>query len=266
MAILTLTGELGSGRKVVGEAVAALLNYRYISRQTILADLGELGNQWAEWGKEFDVHCPTIWERYDWSYMAFKAQIEAIYLSHALQDKVVLVGRGGNFLLKDVPYALRVRLTTPKEIRVERMSKKDEISREAAEWLVDKTDYESSCYIHALYGKRGDEPSEYDLVVDTSTQPVEAIVTALKDALLNKERFNTEEARAGLRIGAQAAKVKAGLIANPRTFVPTLDVLVIDNKLTVRGIVHNPEQRGRIEDAARALAEPMTVNFELHYR
>ena len=113
MAILTLTGELGSGRKVVGEALAALLNYRYISRQNILTSLGELGNRWAEWGKEFDVHCPTIWERYDWSYMAFKAQIQALYLSHALEDKVILVGRGGNFLLEGRPLCLACQNYSP---------------------------------------------------------------------------------------------------------------------------------------------------------
>ena len=266
MAILTLTGELGSGRKVVGEALAALLKYQYVSRQNILTSLGELGNRWAEWGKEFDAHCPTIWERYDWSYMAFKAQIQALYLSHALEDKVILVGRGGNFLLRDVPYVLSARITAPLQVRVERMMKKEEISREAAEWLVEKTDSDSSCYINSMYGKRWDDPKEYDLVLDTSVQSVEAIVKSLKDALLDKERFNTQEARILLRARAQAAKVKAGLLSDPHTFVPTLDVLAVDGGLAVRGIVHNPAEQRKIEDAVRALAGTTVVKFELHYR
>jgi cytidylate kinase len=266
MAILTLTGELGSGRKVVGEAAAALLDYQCISRQNILADLDELGNRWAEWGKEFDAHCPTIWERYDWSYMTFKAQIQAAYLSHALRDKVVLIGRGGNFLLKEIPYVLRALITAPREVRVERIMKKEEISREAAEWLIDKTDSDSSCYINSLYGKKWNDPAEYDLVLDTSSEPVNAIVKSLKNALLNKERFNTKEAREVLRVNAEAARVKAALFTNPHTFVPTLDVVAVDGGILVRGVIHNPAEQKKIEDAARALAGKTAVRFELHYR
>lgn len=266
MAILTLTGELGSGRRVVGEAVAALLNYRYISRQSILSSLSELGNSWVEWGKEFDAHCPTIWERHDWSYAAFKAQIQAIYLSRALEDKVILMGRGGNFLLRDVPHALRVRITAPADVRTERVMKKDEISREAAEWLIEKTDSESSCYVNSLYGKRWDDPTEYDLLLDTSTQSVEEIAAQLKGGLLDKEQFNTGKARQVLQVKTEAARMKAGLLTNPHTFVPTLDVLVVDGSIVVRGIIHNAAEQQRIMDAARRLAGTTTPKFELHYR
>ena len=134
--------------------------------------------------------------------------------SHALEDKVILVGRGGNFLLRDVSYVLRVRITAPLEVRVERMMRKEEISRETAEWLIEKTDSDSSCYINSMYGRRWDDRAEYDLVFDTSVQSVEAIVKSLKDALLDKERFNTDEARILLRARAQAAKVKAGLLSS----------------------------------------------------
>ncbi len=266
MSILTLTGELGSGRKVIGEAVAARLKYEYISRKNILADLDELGNRWAEWGKEFDAHCPTIWERYDWSYTAFKAQIQAAYLHHAMRDKVVLMGRGGNFLLNEIPYALRVRLTAPKEVRVERIMKKDEISREAAELLVEKTDSDSACYINSLYGKKWDETAEYDMVLDSASLPLETIVTKLCDALAQKEQFKSKEAREILASKAQAAKVKAGLLTNPQTFLPTLEVLTVDGSILVRGVIHNPAEQKRVEESAKTLAGGRTVKFELHYR
>ncbi len=266
MAILTLTGELGSGRKVIGEAVAGRLGYEYISRQNILADIDQLGNRWAEWAKEFDVHCPTLWERYDWSYMAFKAQIQAAYLSHALHDNVILMGRGGNFLLREIPYVLSVRVTAPEEVRVDRIMKKEEISRQAAEWLVKKTDADSSCYINALYGKKWDDPAEYDLVIDTAAEPVNAIVTLIVKALVERERLKSKEASETLRVRAEAAKVKAGLLTNPQTFLPTLDVQTVNGGIVVRGVIHNPVEQKRVEEAARALAGQSPVRFELHYR
>jgi cytidylate kinase len=266
MAILTLTGELGSGRRVIGERVAALLTYRYISRQSILDSLSELGKSWEEWGKEFDVHCPTLWERHDWSYAAFKAQIQSIYLSRALEDKVVLMGRGGNFLLRDVPYTLRVRITAPIAVRVERVMKKEEISSDAAEWLVRKTDSDSACYINSLYGKRWDDPAEYDLLLDTSIEPIEAIAVRLKDSLLEKEKFNTEDAREILRIKSEAARVKAGLLRNPGIYIPTLEVMVEDGTIVVRGVVHTAAQQQKIMEAARTLTGRTSIQFQLHYR
>ena len=68
------------------------------------------GKEWEEWGKNLDEHCPTVWEKYDWSFRGFGALLQSHILNHALNNKVVIMGRGGNFLLKDIPYALKVPL------------------------------------------------------------------------------------------------------------------------------------------------------------
>ena len=106
MAILTISREFGSGGREIGQAVAALLNYEYIDKQKMLSDLKSAGNEWEKWGKDLDEHCPTIWEKHNWSFRGLSALIQSCILNHALKDKVVIMGRGGNFLLKDIPSAL----------------------------------------------------------------------------------------------------------------------------------------------------------------
>jgi hypothetical protein len=69
-----------------------------------------LGQEWEKWGKDLDEHCPTLWEKHDWSFRGFSALVQSSILGHALKGRVVIMGRGGNFLLKDVPYALRIRV------------------------------------------------------------------------------------------------------------------------------------------------------------
>ncbi len=267
MAILTVSREYGSGGREIGQAVAKLLNYEYINKEKILADIRVIeGKKWEEWGKDLDEHCPTVWEKYDWSFRGFGALLQSHILNYALKDRVVIMGRGGNFLLKDVPYALRIRVVAPIEMRVERLMKRETVDRDTAHWLAEKTDRERACLIHLLYGKHWDDYAEYDMVFDTGGKTLEEIITIVKDMLLDKEKFNTEEARKNLQILAVAAKVKAGILTNPSFFIPTLDVYHDGKSLVLRGVIHNPKEHKRIEDEAKILAGDVPIKCELHYR
>jgi len=266
MAILTVSREYGSGGREIGQAVSGLLNYEYIDKERILDDIRPLGKKWEEWGKTLDEHCPSIWEKYDWSFRGFAALLQSHILRYALADKVVIMGRGGNFLLKNIPYVLRVRVKAQIDQRVERIMKRESVDRETALWLAEKTDNERSCLIHTLYGKKWDDPAEYDMVFDSGDKKFEEIITILKDALLDKEKFNTAEARNILRMAAVAAEVKAVILTDPGIFVPTLEVYHDGEKMVLRGVIHNPGEHKKIEDKAKEIAGDMPLKCELHYR
>lgn len=266
MAILTISREFGSGGEEVGQWAAKTLGYELIDRQRILDDMKELGKQWGKLGEEFDEHYPSLWERYDWSFRGFVALSQSIILNYALKDKVVLTGRGGNFLLKGIPYALRIRVVAPKDKRVERIMHKEDISRETARWLIEKADSEMSRAVHLIYGKNWDNPAEYDMRFDMSVQTAEEVLTIVKEALSEKEKYNTEEAKSVLRLRVIAAKVKAGIVTNPSFLIPTLDVETTEGSLVLRGIIHNPKEQIRIEEEAKKLAEGVPIKCELHYR
>jgi hypothetical protein len=242
------------------------LGYEYLDRRKMLEELGEAGNQWEERGKEYDLHCPTIWERFDWSYMAFKALMQHVYLEWAAKDKIVLMGLGGNFLLKDVPFALHVRITAPREVRTEKVRREEEIDRKTAEWLTDKTDHDDACYVHALYNKHWDDPSAYDVVFDTSTQADADIIRTIQTLITEKERLDTPDARKDLQARALAAQVKAAVFSDSQFFVPTLEVFPENGGLVVRGVVHGEDEKGRLEAAVRAMAMGVSVDFQLHFR
>ena len=266
MAILTISREYGSGGREIGQAVAGFPGYEYIDKGKILADISALGKKWEEWGKDLDEHCPTIWEKYDWSFRGFSALLQSHLLHYALGDKVVIMGRGGNFLLKDIPYALRVRVTAPIKTRVERIMKREAVDMDTARWLAEKTDKERSCLIYSIYGRHWDDPKEYDMVFDTGILTINEITNILKDALLDKERFRTDKARSILESRAIAAKIKAGILTNPNFFIPTLEVHHDGKEFVLRGVIHNPAEHKSIEDAAKKLAGNIPIRCELHYR
>lgn len=114
-AVLTISREFGSGGREIGRAVAGTLGYRYVDRDLILAEIGKDGPKWKQWARDLDEHYPTVWENYDWSYRGFAALMQLHILEQAERGGVVIMGRGGNFALKDVPHAYRIRVTAPLE-------------------------------------------------------------------------------------------------------------------------------------------------------
>ena len=266
MAILTISREYGSGGREIGHVVAKLMGYAYIDKNDILSDIRKDGRKWELWAKDLDEHRPTVWEKYDWSFRGFAALIQSHILEHAQKNNVVIMGRGGNFLLKDIPHAFRTRMAAPLEVRVERIMNREGVDRESARWLCEKTDSERSGFIHALYGKRWDDPAEYDRVFDVTGQSVDDVVAVLKDALTERDRLSTEAAQNMLRMMAVAAKIKAGIAVNPRFFIPVLDVVFDGKELVLRGVTHTPKEHKDIEGAARELAAGLPLRCELHYR
>jgi cytidylate kinase len=266
MAVLTISRQLGSIDKDITQTMARLWSYEYIDRRKILEDMSSQGSQWGEFGKEFDEHYPSIWERFDWSFTGFVVLSQSIILNYALKDNVIIVGRGGNFLLRDVPFALNVRIVAPVEYRLEAIMKRENLSRSAAELFVKKIDKEMSRAVQLIYGRNINDPSAYDLFFDVGVLPIHDIMAAIRAALEEKDKLKTENAVKALWMKALAKKVRAGIATNQKLFIPVFDVLPGENQLLVTGIVHNPEERKKVERAVQELAGKTKVEFSLHYR
>jgi cytidylate kinase len=271
MAILTIARKYGSGGREIGQAIAEQLKYDYIDRRRILDDMKAEGKQWEERAKYFDENYPNLWERYEWSFRGFVALNQSYFLDYALKDKVVIIGRGGNFLLKGIPFVLRVRVIAPIERRIEKVMEKERVNTENARWLIEKADHEMARAIYLIYGRDWDNPEEYERVFDTGIQSNDEIITAIKNALLEKEKSNTEKARKILQLRALATKIKAEITTNPQYNLSVFDVDpkeegMIEKGLVLRGIVHNQDDVKKIEEEAKKLAGDIPVEFELQYR
>lgn len=267
MAIVTISREFGSIGKEFGQSLAARLGYDYVDREKIMHDVKAIGgNQWEKLGEEFDEHYPNIWERYDWGFQGFIALTQSILLDYALKDKVVLMGRGGNILLKGIPYALRVRVVMAKEARIEKVMKDQDISRDTARLLLERADHERARSVYFVYGKHWDDPAEYDLTIDLDPKKSEDLIKIIEPALAEKQNNYSEEAKKILLLRAIAAKVKAGILTNPSFRTPILDAEPARDSIVLRGVIHNPKEQKHLEEEAKKLAGNVPIKFELHYR
>jgi len=266
MAILTISREFGSGGREISQAISRELGYRYIDRTKILEDIRQAGEKWERWSKTLDERSPTVWEKYDWSFKGFAALMQSVILQEALKNNVVIMGRGGNFLLKDISYALRIRVIAPIDKRIERIMEREQVDNDTARWLIEKTDKERSSFLQSLYGKPWDAAAEYDRVFDTGIKTLDELTAILHAALLDKDTFHTETAEKLLHMRARAARIKAEILTDHDFFIPTLDVYTDGDTLIMRGVIHNPEEHKKIEAKAMRIADGLPLRCELHYR
>ncbi len=266
MAILTISREYGSGGREIGRRVAERLGYRYLDKERLFQDLDATGERWGRVARELDEVCPTVWERYDWQYRGYVAQVEAKILEYASQDQVVIIGRGSPFLLQGVPFCLRVRLVAPLAARLERIMVRESLSRGAAERLIAQVDGERACYIKANYGVDWQEEKFYDLTMNTQSLTYDRVVDLLAEALAAKDRLATPEARETLAGMALASRLKARVAADPRLLVPTLEVRLVEGAVVVSGIIHTPKELHLVQEIAREVCGEKPVRLDLHHR
>ena len=101
----------------------------------------------------------------------------------ARTGNVIIVGRGGAYILHDFPGALHVYLRASEAIRVAAVMHRFKITDEEARRRVKQTDENWSAYIKQVYGHDRNLASHYDLVLDTGRLGYEASVDAILAAL-----------------------------------------------------------------------------------
>jgi cytidylate kinase len=266
MAILTISREYGSGGREVGHAVADRLGYAYEDRVTLLAALRAADPSWERFGDEYDEHKPSLWERYDWSHRGYAALLQRHLLEAAASDRVVIVGRGGAFLLAGVPTALHVRIVAPLAARIERIMRREHADHDSVRALIERIDRERAGFIRAIYHRRWDDPAGYDRTCDTSLLEPSATADDIIAHLAVRERADHDAAHRIIDLRLAGARVRAALFTDRRLQLPTLTVGESGDGILVQGVVHRPEEIHRIREAACAQAGAYPVRFDLKYR
>ena len=266
MAVLSISNEFKSGATEIGQAIEKQLGYEFLSQSRIMHEASAAGKEWARFSRDYGQAVPTIWERYDWSFMGFMALVQSITLDHAQKDNTVIMSRGANYLLKGIPHILKIRVAAPQEKRIERIMIQESLSWETARLLVKKADHEITAAIQQLYGKKWDDPSAYEIRFDTSLQESDQIIESIKSLLVAKDHLKTPEAQQQLEMKALAARIKAGILINPKFLIPTLEVEVAPEGIVLHGVARSIKEHQAIDEEVRKIAGATPVTCKIHYR
>jgi cytidylate kinase len=186
--VVTVSRQYGAGGRSVAPALAEALGYRLVDREVIEQAAARLGVD-PELARERDERAPALVEQLGMALargtpefglgdvhlddQELAASVRAVIESLANIGEHVILGRGGQAVLRDRADACHLSLIGHIEDRARRVAASQHIPPDEARDLCRKMDADRSGYVRRFYGARIDDPLLYDCILNTSTLRIE---------------------------------------------------------------------------------------------
>src|SRR5258707_7437736 len=200
MAILTISQEMGSGGAEIGRTVATRLGYSYVDNEELLSRAQRYGLAEDRLARLAEDR-PSWVERFDAETRRYILALQVVLYEFAQDDNVVLMGGGGQWLLRGLPHVLRTRIVAPFPVRVTRLTAtlsrqgKERVTPKIVAQFIRRDDIQKSSRMRYLFDGDLKDPSLYDLLINTAVLSREAAVGLLADAARRPDVPTTEAAR-----------------------------------------------------------------------
>ena len=166
MAVITISRQMGSLGTEIAQDVAGKLNYKYLDREGIEQGLATHGLRGSEVEK-YDEKSPPFWANWQNQGRKFFYAMQMVIYEAARKGNVVIVGRGGQILLRGIPGVLHVRIIAPLQDRIQRLVAKGGESEKELSRILKQSDRESGGFIRAFLDADWENSMLYDLTINT---------------------------------------------------------------------------------------------------
>jgi cytidylate kinase len=240
MALITISHQMGAGGPEIGMALAQRLRYRYVD-QELLTDAVRRYGLAEEKLSHLDESKPTLFERFDAETRHYITVLQTTLLELAEADDAVLMGRGGQWLLRGIPHVLRVRVIAPFEQRVKHWIRRtteltgETPNQRAAADFVRRDDSEKAGRMRYLYEVDIADPTLYDLVVNSEKLRCEAVMEMIERVVSRPEMVTAESGRRIVASRALASRVQVALAIHPETRRYRISVEAHDGVVSLEG-------------------------------
>ncbi len=194
--IITIGREFGSYGHVIGRELAKRLGIKYYDKETLAQEAKKSGQyeELRDFYEEQPVNSLLYVIATD-SRAQGQRRVPFQFLQKvAEQEDCVIVGRCGNYILKDNPDMVSVFVHAPKEYRIDKTAADRKISSEKARRLVEKEDKARAGFRTYYVDERCNEADGYQLTIDSSVISIEDAVDLIIDFANRKERQKNKAA------------------------------------------------------------------------
>jgi len=193
--VITIGRELGSGGREIGKLVAEKLGVPFYDKELLSITAKESGlcEEFIEQHEE----APTksflyslvmgvsnynngIYNSVPFEQKVFLAQFDAIK-KVAAASGCVIVGRCADYALEEMENVFSVFIHAPKDYRIKKVSKNNNVSINEATDIVNKTDKKRSSYYNYYTNKKWGASSSYNLSIDGSMLSKDKIAEIIVD-------------------------------------------------------------------------------------
>ena len=196
--VITINRELGSGGRTIGRKLAEKLGVQFFDKALLMAleekyhltaeEIENLKGRKQSWWEDFkkitfsnDNYAPQLYqmkiglsEKVS-SYELFEEE-EKILNHLAEQESCVVAGRTGFYMLRNQPNHMNILIQASMPFRIERVMRKQYMTREEARETIDKIDKMREYYVKQYTKTSRYDTRNYDLVITVDGKTEDEIV------------------------------------------------------------------------------------------
>lgn len=194
MSIITISRGSYSRGVEIAEMVAERTGYRSLSRDVLIDASKEFNIPEVKLTRALEDP-PSFFERFSDERKEFISYIQAALINHFKDDNIVYHGLAGHFFVKDITHVLKVRIIADPEYRIRFVMARDQVTRDKSIDFLNKLDSSRRKWGQHFYGINIEDPSQYDIVINTEKLSLELTVDIICRMIAWKRFQTTSESQ-----------------------------------------------------------------------
>jgi cytidylate kinase len=175
VSIYTISRQYGSGGSSFAKLLSSKSGYPLVWREVINQAAIQMGSPELALAMIDELNLFDL-NPDETTYLVFIDSIRKIMHEFAGKGNQIIVGRASQIILSDFPNVLRIRIIASKQTRIKNICKSKNVNFEAATAQIEKSDSFRSNYLKKFYNVDWNDPSLYDVIINTDHVMIDAAV------------------------------------------------------------------------------------------
>jgi cytidylate kinase len=253
MSIITISHAPYSGGAEIAKKVASSLSYRSVEREVLIEASRRYGIPEAKYEEVLEAQ-GHWWERWIESLRLYRITIQAAMCEVAQGGGVVYYGRAGQELFPGIKHVLKVLIVAPMEYRMQEVKARKGLDGENARHFLKEIDRVRTRRLRAVFNADWLDAVGYDLVLNSSRIGTDSAARVIAELARREEFQPTAASERAFQDLTTTSRVQAALIISPKTRNVILNVHSDSGKVTVSGILADPDLEKEIVRIAKGVA------------
>jgi cytidylate kinase len=194
MSIVSISMQVGSYGNEIAAQVAKKCHFQFVDQAQVHQLAQECDAEFSKACKLYEAETkPSFFESFFFNNAAYTALFESLNYELASRGNVVIIGRGAQIVLRDIPGVFKARIVAPKDLRIKRVMDAKKVSPEEAASYVEKYDHQRQALIRAIFDKDLRDLRLYDLIINTVSYTPEGAAEVICFAIEKHQKHQEPE-------------------------------------------------------------------------
>lgn len=265
MPVITISRQMGSWGTEIAHLLSKDFKCKCLDKESLEEAFDEFGIS-KDSVERFDEKKPGFWDLFTTDKARYLHFMKSAIFEFAREGNGVILGRGGQILLAELPGVLHVRIIAPIEERIKRIKDQFNCDEIQAENLIQHNDHERNGFYKFFFSENWENSSLYNLVINTGAFSVKTSVQIIKD-IIKSDEFTAKQTETANKLADLCLEheIKTAITYKEKIMVQFLEVQAINGVVSLRGIVDNGDDLDRCEYLVQQMPQVKEVQNNLYY-